>query len=115
MQEMRKQLNDKKVPPKTLDFSGNKGLSLISRQIIGDDGSGVDTLFQALDGYTAVTTLNLRECGLGPESVTVIATQLQHFGAMPNLSTLDLAANPIRATGAIALAELIGSGKVGKR
>ena len=89
MQEMRKQLDDKKVPPKTLDFSGNNGLSSIPREITGDNGFGVGALFQALDGYTAVTTLNLRDCRLGPESVTVIATHLQHFGAMPNLSTLD--------------------------
>ena len=110
MQAMREQLDCKEIPPTTLDFACNI-LSSSPGNADNDNGRGVRALFQALEGHTAVTTLDLQQCRLGPQSAMAIATHLQR-GVMPNLSTLVLSANAIGSKGVSALAELIMSGKV---
>ena len=110
---MRKELDHEKIKPTGLDFQRNS-LSSAScpANAYLDNGVGIQALCRALNGYNAVTRLNLEHCCLGPRAAKIIATQLQHFGAMPNLSTLILRVNSIGPEGGIALSKLIKSGKV---
>ena len=110
---MRTQLDNVKGNPTGLDFQRNS-LSSVScpAHAHRDNGVGMQALCRALDGYSAVTRLNLEHCSLGPTAAEILVTQMQNFGVMPNLSTLILRSNCIGAKGGIALSELIKSGKV---
>ena len=111
---MRTELDNEKVKPTGLDFQRNSALSSVScpANAHRDNGVGMLALCRALDGYSAVTRLNLEHCCLGAPAATTLVTQLKSFGAMPNLSTLILRSNSIGPQGGIALSELIKSGEV---
>ena len=111
---MRAQLDNEKIKPTGLDFQRNSSLASVSCPAHAhmDNGVGMQALLRALDGYSAVTRLNLEHCCLGAPAAETLATQMQKFGALPNLSTLILRSNGIGAKGGIALSELIKSGKV---
>ena len=105
LQTMRKELCNDKIPPKGLDFQRNAGLS-------SPNAAGMVSLLQTIGDYSAVTRLNLERCSLQTCDAKAIATQLQRFGVMPNLSALVLRHNNIDPGGGIAIADLVKSGKV---
>ena len=111
---MRNKLDDEKIEPTGLDFQHNSGLSSVycHANAIGDNGVGIQALFRALDGYSAVTRLNLEHCCLGPRAAATLAGELQRFDVIPNLATLALGCNCIGPQGGMELSELIKSGKV---
>ena len=111
---MREELDNEKIKPTGLDFQRNSAFSSVfcPADAARDNGMGMQALLGTLDGYSFVTRLNLEHCSLGPPAATMLARQLQHFGVMPNLTTLILRVNCIGSKGGIALSELIKSGKV---